>query len=91
MCGIDGRVAKERPEREVRNMDGLRSGRLSVDGEDGLAVVTAAVAVASAAAVALALLKVLVGSLSRSQVGWEVSDTVLACSVVLLSSSGCVT
>ncbi len=90
MCGIDGRVAKERPEREVRNMDGLRSGRLSVDGEDGLAVVTAAVAVASAAAVALALLKVLVGSLSRSQVGWEVSDTVLACPAVLLSSSRCV-
>src|SRR6267154_5152844 len=91
MCGIDGRVAKERPERAVRNADGLGGGRSSVGGEDGLAVVAAAAAVASVAAVASALSKVLVGLLLSSQVGWEVSDTVLACSAVLLSSSRCIT
>ena len=91
MCGIDGRVTKERPEREARNADGLGGGCLGVDGEDGLAFVTAAAAVASVTAVASALSKVSVGAVSRSQVGWEVDDVVLACSVVLLSSSGCVT
>ena len=92
MCGIDGRVAKERPEREVRNADGFRGGGTGVDGEDGFAVVAAAAAAAavtSVTATASALLKVLVGSLLRSQVGWEVNDIILACSVVLLSSSGC--
>ncbi len=69
MCGIDGRVAKERPEREVRNADGLGGGRLSVDGEDGLAVVAAAAAVASVAAVASLLSKVFVGAVLTSQVG----------------------
>ncbi len=90
MCGIDGRVTKERPEQEVRSMDGLGGGSLSVDGDDGFAAAAAAAAVASVAAAASAFLKVSVGSLSRSQVGWEVSDVILACSAVLLSSSGCV-
>ena len=90
MCGIDGRVVKERPEREVRNADGLGGGHMGVDGEGGLAVVTAAAAVASVTAAASALSKVSVGVVSRSQVGWEVNDVVLACSVALLSSSGCV-
>ena len=90
MCGIDGRVAKEQPEREVRNVDGLGSGGSGVNGDDSFAVVTAAAVVASVAATASALLKVSVGSLLRSQVGWEVSDIVLACSAILLSSSGCI-
>ncbi len=90
MCGIDGRVAKEQPEREVRNVDGLGSGGSGVDGEDGFAVVAAAAAVTSVTAAASVLSKVSVGLLSRSQVGWEVNDIVLACSVTLLSSSGCV-
>ena len=72
-------------------MDGLGGGHPGVNGEDGFAFVAAAAAVASAAAAALALSKVSVGAVSRSQVGWEVGDIVLACIVVLLSSSGCVT
>ena len=91
MCGIDGRVAKEQPEREVGYADGLGGGSTGVNSEDGFAVLTVAAAVASVAAAASALLKVSVGSLSRSQIGWEVNDVVLACSVVLLSSSGCIT
>ena len=91
MCGIDGRVAEERPEREVRDADRLWSRCSGVDGEDGPAVVAAAAAVTSVAAAASASSKVLVGAVSRSQVGWEVGDIVLACTVVLLSSSGCVT
>ncbi len=90
MCGIDGRVAKERPEREVRDVDRLWGCCSGVDGEDGLAVVAAAAAVASVAA-ASASSKVLVWAASRSQVGWEVGDVILACAVVLLSSSGCIT
>ncbi len=77
----------------MRNVDGLRSGGTGVDGEDCFTVVAAAAAVtsvASVAAAASALSKVSVGSLSRSQVGWEVNDVVLACSAILLSSSGCV-
>jgi len=73
----------------VRNVDGFGGRCSSVDGEDGFVTVAAA-AVASVAAAASALSKVSVGSLSRSQVGWGVSAIVLACSVVLLSSSGCV-
>ncbi len=87
MCGIDGRVAKEQPEREVRDADRFRGGSLGVNGEGSVAA--AAAAVTSVTATASALLKVLVGSLLRSQVGWEVNDIILACSVVLLSSSGC--
>ena len=89
MCGIDGRVVKERPEREVRYADGLGGGSVGVDGKDGFAVLAAAVA--SVTATASALSNVFVGSLSRSQVGWEVDDIVLACSIILLSSSRCVT
>ena len=69
MCGIDGRVAKERPESEVRSTDGFRGGCLSVNGDDGHAVVAAAAAVASIAAAASALAKVSVGAVSRSQDG----------------------
>src|SRR6266851_2220841 len=86
MCGIDGRVTKEQPEREVRYADGLGGCSVGVNGEDSLAVFTV-VAVASAAAAALASSKVLLGSLSRSQVGWGRKDIVLACSVTLLSFS----
>ena len=88
MCGIDGRVAKEQPEREVRDADRFRGGSLGVNGEGS--VTAAAAAVASVAAATSLLSKVFVGAVSRSQVGWEVSDAVLACSVVLLSSSGCI-
>ena len=62
---------------------------MGVDGENGLAADTAVVT--SAAAVASTSSKVLQGSLSRSQTGWVVDDIVLACPIVLLSSSGCVT
>ena len=95
MCGIDGRVAKERPEREVWSADWFWCCCSGVGGDDGVAAVAAAVAaaaaVASVAAAFSASSKVSVGSVSRSQVGWEVGDIVLACTVVLLSSSGCVT
>ncbi len=66
MCGIDGRVMKERPEREVRYTDGFRDGSVGVNGEDGFAILAVAAAVASVAAAASALLKVSVGVLSRS-------------------------
>ena len=91
MCGIYGRVTKERPEREVRDVDRLWCRCLGVDGDDGVAVVAAAAAVTSVAAAFSALSKVSVGAVPRSQVGWEVGDIILACTVVLLSSSGCVT
>ncbi len=71
----------------MRDVDRLGGGRPGVDGEGGLTVA----AVASVAAAASASSKVFVGVVLRSQVGWGVSDIVLACSVVLLSSSGCVT
>src|SRR6266851_551042 len=92
MCGIYGRVAKERPEGEVRSADRFWCCCSGVDGDDGVAaVVAAAAAVASVAAAFSTCSKVFVGATSRSQVGWEVGDIVLACTVVLLSSSGCVT
>ncbi len=92
MCGIYGRVAKERPEREVRSADRFRCRCPGIDGDGGVAAVVAAAAAAASVAVALSTCsKVLVGATSRSQVGWEVGDIVLACTVVLLSSSGCVT
>jgi len=90
MCGIDGRVVKERPEREVRYANGLRGGSTGVDSEDGFAVLAVVAAAASVAATASALSKVSVGSLLRSQVGWVVNNVVLACSAILLSSRGCV-
>ncbi len=87
MCGIDGRVAEERPKREVRSADGFRCGSPGVDGDGGFT--TGAAAVTSVAAAASTLSKVSVGAFLRSQVGWE-NDVVLACSVILLSSSGCI-
>ena len=36
MCGIDGRVAKERPEREVRSVDGFGSGGSGDEGTLGM-------------------------------------------------------
>ena len=90
MCGIYGRVTKERPEREVRDADRLWCCCSGVSGDNGVAAVAAA-AVASVAAAFSAWSKVSVGATLRSQVGWVVGDIVLACTVVLLSSSGCVT
>src|SRR5216683_2363016 len=90
MCGIYGRVAKERSEREVRSADGFQCHSPGVDGDDSVAAVVAAAAAASVAAAFSTCSKVFVGATSRSQVGWEVGDIVLACTVVLLSSSGCV-
>ncbi len=77
----------------MRCLDRLRDGGVGVDGEGSLAAFTVAAAAAvtaSAAAVASASSKVFLGSLSRSQVGWGVSDVILACSTTLLSSSRCI-
>ena len=96
MCGIDGRVTKEVPKREVRDAYGFWGGGPSVD-VDRPAVevalcVSAATAAASLAVALFTLSKVFWGSLSISQVGWAVGvrdDILLACLAVLLSSSGC--
>jgi hypothetical protein len=87
MCGIDGRVAKERSKREARYALGFQGGCPSVG-----RVVAAATAAASVAAAAVASSKVFWWSLSRSQTGWAVGvgdDVFLAHSPSLLSLSGC--
>ena len=69
---------------------------MGVVSEGGPAVFTsvaaAAAVTASAAAVASASSKVFLGSLSRSQVGWDVggTDIFLACLLALLSSKRCI-
>ena len=93
MCGIDGRVAKEVPKREARDVYGFWGGGLSVN-VDRPAVkvalcVGAAAAAASVAVTLFTLLKVLWGLLSISQVGWVRDDILLAHLAALLSSSGC--
>ena len=93
MCGIDGRVAKEVSKREVRDVYGFWGGGSSVSVDRPaveVALCVGAVAAAARLAVALsALLKVFWESLSISQVGWVRDDILLACLVVLLSSSRC--
>jgi hypothetical protein len=87
MCGIDGRVTKERSKREARYALGFQGGCLSA----GRVVVAATVA-ASVAAAAVASSKVFWWSLSRSQIGWTVEvgvDVFLVRSAGFLSSSGC--
>jgi hypothetical protein len=87
MCGIDGRVAKERSKREARYALGFRGGCSSA----GRVVVAATIA-ASVAAAAVASSKVFWWSLLRSQIGWVVEvgvDLFLACSAGLLSLRGC--
>jgi hypothetical protein len=67
MCGIDGRVTQEVPKREQRNADRFWGGCSGIDSPavKEFTVATAASAVAATSAV----LKVLWGSLSRSQTG----------------------
>jgi len=86
MCGIDGRVAKERSKREARYALGFWGGCPSAGR------VVAVTVAASVAAAAVASSKVFWWSLSRSQIGWTVEvrvDVFLACSAGLLSLSGC--
>jgi hypothetical protein len=96
MCGIDERVAKEVPKREVRDAYRFWSGGLSVDINRPAVEVTlgvsAVAAVASLAAAFLAVSKVLWWSLSISQVSWKVgvrNDVILAHFTALLSFNRC--
>jgi hypothetical protein len=70
MCGIDGRVAKEVPKREARDVYRFWGGGLSVNVDRPAVKVTlyvgAAAAAASVTVTLFTLLKVLWGSLSIS-------------------------
>jgi hypothetical protein len=92
MCGIDGGVMEECPKREARYLYRFWGCDVSVNCRGFAACVAIVCAVAaSVAAAVLTLVKVFWWLLLMCQVGWiEVGvDVILACSAVLLFSSGC--